>query len=59
VVCLVFVTYYLADFASKHDPQKVVDILRKTFKKMSAAAKEQAGSISLDDTTRALLKAAL
>lgn len=39
VVCLVFVEYYLDDFAAKHDDDKVVDILKKTLKKMSAAGK--------------------
>src|SRR5690606_9309475 len=29
VICLVFIQYYLNDFASKHDDEKVVDILRK------------------------------
>lgn len=38
VVCIVFVEFYLAEFASKHEDAKVIDILRKTLKKMSPAA---------------------
>lgn len=37
VVCLVFVEHYLAEFSAQHEEEKVVDIIRKTLKKMSAA----------------------
>lgn len=39
VACLVFIEFYLDDFAAKHDDEKVIDILRKTLNKMSARAK--------------------
>jgi hypothetical protein len=35
VICLVFIEYYLDDFANLHDDDKVIDILKKTLKKMS------------------------
>ena len=35
VVCLVFIEHYLSDFAEKHDDDKIIDILRKTMKKMT------------------------
>jgi len=35
VACIVFVQWYLEAFAAKHDFEKVVDIVRKTVKKMS------------------------
>jgi len=35
VVCLVFLENYFADFAQKHDEEKLIDILQKTWKKMS------------------------
>lgn len=35
VICLVFIQHYLADFASKHDEAKLIDIIRKTWNKMS------------------------
>lgn len=36
VICLVFIQYYLADFAAKHEEDKLIDIIRKTWNKMSA-----------------------
>jgi len=35
VVCLVFLEFYLEDFASKHDEPKLIDIIQKTWNKMS------------------------
>jgi hypothetical protein len=55
VVCLVFIEYYLADFAAKHEPGKVVDILKKTMKKMSAKAIEAVGRLGLPADTEALI----
>lgn len=39
VACLVFLEFYLEEFSRKHDDDKVVDILRKTLRKMSPSAK--------------------
>lgn len=36
VACLVFLTFHLEDFATRHEPAKVIDIIRKTWNKMSA-----------------------
>lgn len=47
VICLVFMEFYLADFAAKHDDQKVVDILRKTLSKMSPEAIKAAHQVPL------------
>ncbi len=33
VICLVFIEHYLEEFAEKHEPPKVIDILAKDFKK--------------------------
>ena len=59
--CLVFLENYFADFSKKHDEAKIVDIVRKTWAKMSAnghgAALELAGS--LPDDARRLVEAAL
>jgi hypothetical protein len=38
VVCMVFIEFYLEEFAERHDDAKVTDILAKTLKKMSKAA---------------------
>lgn len=37
VACLVFLENFYTDFSRKHDDEKVIDILRKTWKKMSPA----------------------
>ena len=42
VVCLVFLENWFADFAKQHEPDKVVDIVAKTWKKMSPAGHEAA-----------------
>ncbi|HKN30670.1 MAG TPA: DUF4202 domain-containing protein [Roseiarcus sp.] len=39
VACLVFLRYYAADFAAKHESEKVFDILVKTQRKMSPRAR--------------------
>jgi Domain of unknown function (DUF4202) len=59
VICLVFIEHYLEDFAEKHEPPKVVDVLRKTLKKMSPRAIEAAGSIRVSDRIKIMLLQAL
>lgn len=59
--CLVFLENYFADFADKHDKAKIIDIVRKTWAKMSpkghAAALGLAGL--LPGEARRLIEAAL
>lgn len=55
VVCMVFVEFYLDEFAAKHDDDKVTDILAKTLRKMSPAAIEVATGFNLHPRTRELL----
>lgn len=55
VVCLVFVEFYLDDFAAKHEDEKVIDILSKTLKKMSADAIGVATHFNIATRTRELL----
>lgn len=59
VICLVFIAYYLEEFAEKHEPQKVVDILQKTLKKMSPRAIEEAAKIPVSEKIKILLHQAL
>ena len=59
VICLVFIEHYLDDFAEKHEPQKVVDVLKKTLKKMSQRAIEEAGRIPVSERIKLLLHQAL
>ena len=42
VICLVFLEHYFHDFAQKHDEEKLVPIVQKTWKKMTDKAHEAA-----------------
>lgn len=55
VVCLVFIEFYLEEFAAKHDDDKVVDILRKTLKKMSPRAIDEALKVPVSPKIEALI----
>lgn len=59
VICLVFIQYYLEEFAEKHEPQKVVDILGKTLKKMSSRAITEAAKIPVSERIKLLIHQAL
>lgn len=59
VVCLVFIEFYLEDFASKHDEEKLIDIIRKTWNKMSSRGHEAALKLPLSDNMLALVGKAL
>lgn len=59
VVCLVFIEFYLEDFASKHDEVKLIDIIRKTWNKMSAKGHEAALQLPLSQAMLALVTKAL
>lgn len=60
-LCLSFVEHELAAFAAKHDDAKIVEILGKTWKKMSPRAREIALGLApaLDERVRRLLSAAV
>ena len=57
--CLVFLEYEFAEFALKHDEAKLVDILRKSWRKMSPAGHEAALGLPLPAPLRAILEKAL
>lgn len=61
VICLVFLQYYFADFAGKHPEQKLITILRKTWRKMSPLGHETAKTLlpALSAEHRALVEKAL
>ena len=59
VVCLVFLENHLVDFAERHAEEKVVDIVRKTWIKMSPAGHEAALALELPPEARALIEKAL
>ena len=59
VICLVFLEFYFDDFAGKHDEAKLIDIIQKTWNKMSdvghaAALKLPLSSAMLSLVTKAL-----
>lgn len=59
VVCLVFLEFYFEDFASKHEDEKIIDIVRKTWKKMSAKGHEAAFNLQLSSKSLSLIKRAI
>jgi len=59
VICLVFLESYFADFAKQHDEQKVIGILRKTWRKMSPRGHELALQLPLTPEARSLVERAL
>ena len=58
-LCLVFLETQLADLASRMPDEKLVDVLHKTLRKMSPAAKGFAGALELGARERLLLQRAL
>ncbi|MFS4449695.1 DUF4202 domain-containing protein [Maribacter sp. 2307UL18-2] len=59
VICLVFLEYYFEPFAAKHPEEKTIDILQKTWRKMSdkghaAALKLPLSEVSLQLVSRAI-----
>lgn len=61
VICLVFIRHYLEEFAAKHEEPKLIDIIRKTWKKMSPKGHEAAlaGAGDLPEHLQALIGKAL
>ncbi|MDT0689891.1 DUF4202 domain-containing protein [Salegentibacter sp. F188] len=63
VICLVFLQYYLSDFEAKlkddSKDDKMLDIIRKTWAKMSTKGHEEALKLALPDETAALVTRAL
>lgn len=59
VICLVFLDYYFEEFAAKHDENKIVDILQKTWKKMSKEGHEEALKIKFSNKSLLLIRQAI
>ena len=63
VICLVFLQFYLANFEAKlkddNKEDKMVDIIRKTWAKMSSRGHEAALKLALPDKSAALVTRAL
>jgi hypothetical protein len=58
-LCLVFLEHELEEFAGKHPDDKVVDIIRKTWAKMSERGHERALALVLPSHSAALVARAL
>ena len=59
VICLVFLEFYFEPFAHKHPEDKTIDILQKTWKKMSKAGQEAALKLPFTPEQMELLTKAL
>lgn len=59
VICLVFLEYYFEPFAQKHAEDKTIDILQKTWRKMSERGQGEALKLPLSKKARAILNKAL
>jgi hypothetical protein len=59
VICLVFLQHYFAEFAKEHDEEKLIGILRKTWRKMSERGHEAALNLPLRQEERRLVEKAL
>ena len=59
VICLVFLEHYFSEFARKHDEEKIVKILQRTWKKMSPRGHSHALKLQMEPKDRWLIEKAL
>jgi hypothetical protein len=59
VICLVFLEHYFHDFAPKHDAEKLIPIVQKTWNKMTEQAHEAALQLDLAPNDLAVIQQAL
>ena len=59
IICLVFLEYYFEPFAAKHDDLKVIDILQKTWVKMSEKGHVAALKLPYSEKGLALVQQAI
>ena len=59
VVCLVFLEFYFSKFSEKYSEEKLIEIVQKTWKKMSDKGHEAALELSLPESSLALITKAL
>lgn len=57
--CLVFLKWYMEPFAKKHESEKVLDILKKTFRKMSTDAQNLISKLDLPESSLQVLNQAI
>lgn len=59
VACLVFLQFEFDEFAAKHEDAKLVDIVQKTWKKMSERAHQAALALDYSERAQAIVEDAL
>jgi hypothetical protein len=59
VICLVFLQYYFGEFSKAHDEAKIIDIVQKTWRKMSEEGHQAALALPLSAEQTALVVKAL
>jgi len=59
VICLVFLEYYFEPFAEEHTEDKIIDILQKTWRKMSEKGHKAALGLPLSGKSLALVSKAI
>jgi len=59
ISCLVFLNYYFGPFASKHSDEKIIDIVQKTWAKMSDNGHQAALKLILEPKLQTLVEKAL
>ncbi|WP_299223807.1 DUF4202 domain-containing protein [uncultured Aquimarina sp.] len=59
VICLVFLEFYYSEFYEKHTSEKVIDILQKTWRKMSEKGHQAALKLSYTEKGLDLIKQAI
>jgi hypothetical protein len=59
VICLVFFQHYALEFAGAHSEEKIIDILQKTWGKMSAEGQRAALKLELPQAVSSLVEKAL
>lgn len=59
VVCLVFLEHYFEKFSTKYAEEKLIDIVQKTWTKMSTKGHEEVLKLNLSKNTSALITKAL
>jgi len=59
VICLVFLEFYFEKFSQKYSEEKLIDVLQKTWKKMSEDGQSAALQLNLSEASLGLVKLAL
>jgi len=59
IICLVFIQYYFLPFAEQHPEEKVIEIVQKTWRKMTPEGQQLALQLSLPATAQQLINKAL